>query len=129
MNFIESVNGALDGIKAFFVECVEIVTSAMEALILFCDMLDELDARVVSMVDNCGSSEFVGLPINEAISTFRYVVGDVIFYLLYLAIMFGCLFTIWKLIMLIYSGLKNIKGSGGFLSPSSFASSFGKIFK
>lgn len=77
------------------------------------------------------STEFDGLPVNKAIATVHYVVGDVIFYLLYMLILFGCLFTIYKLIWLIIDCVINFitQLKGGTLNPVSFSSLIGKLFK
>lgn len=85
----------------YFNDFVDMLKTAIYAMTTFYNMLVDFDNRIVAMVDNCGSTEFDGLPVNKAIATVHYVVGDVIFYLLYMLILFGCLFTIYKLIWLI----------------------------
>ena len=128
MELIDAIENGLSTLGDFFSDLADVVTSAIEALVMFCNMLDEIDARVVAMTDSCGTAEFAGMPINEAISTFRYACGDVIFYLLYLSILFGCLWTIWKLVLLIFKGLQSMWGSNGTFSKTGFTSVFQKLF-
>ena len=131
MNPIESLMDAPAKLKEFFQNFIDMIATAIEALKTFYDLLQEFDERVVSMVDNCGSTEFDGLPVVEAISTFHYVVGDVIFYLIYIVVLFGCLWTIFKLVLLIYSHVRDFIAqlSGGVVSSTQFSTLLTKLFK
>ncbi len=115
----------------YFNDFVDMLKTAIYAMTTFYNMLVDFDNRIVAMVDNCGSTEFDGLPVNKAIATVHYVVGDVIFYLLYMLILFGCLFTIYKLIWLIIDCVINFitQLKGGTMNPVSFSSLIGKLFK
>lgn len=115
----------------YFNDFVDMLKTAIYAMTTFYNMLVNFDNRIVAMVDNCGSTEFDGLPVNKAIATVHYVVGDVIFYLLYMLILFGCLFTIYKLIWLIIDCVINFitQLKGGTMNPVSFSSLIGKLFK
>ena len=111
----------------YFNDFVDMLKTAIYAMTTFYNMLVDFDNRIVAMVDNCGSTEFDGLPVNKAIATVHYVVGVVIFYLLYMLI----LFTIYKLIWLIIDCVINFitQLKGGTMNPVSFSSLIGKLFK
>lgn len=126
-----TLSGLIDGIKDFFSEALDMIQSGYEAVKTFYDLLYEFDEKIVSMVDNCGTTEFDGLPVVKAISTYRYCVGDVVFYMIYLMVIFGCLFTIYKLLLLIYAQLKKLKESltGGAVSTSGLTALMSKFIK
>ncbi len=131
MNIIDNPLEAPSKLIQFFNDFVDMLKTAIYAMNTFYNMLVDFDNRIVAMVDNCGSTEFDGLPVNKAIATVHYVVGDVIFYLLYMLILFGCLFTIYKLIWLIIDCVINFitQLKGGTLSTVNFSSLVGKLFK
>lgn len=131
MNLIDKLSDAGSKLLDFFQNFIDMIATAIDALKSFYDMLDEFDKRVVAMVDNCGTTEFDGLPVVEAISTFHYVVGDIIFYLIYLVVLFGCLWTIFKLVLLIYAKVKEFISqlSSGVTSKTQFSSMLTKIFR
>lgn len=108
---------------------VNMIKTSCEALVTFKEGLEDFDKRIVSMVDNCGSTEFDGLPVNKAIATYHYVVGDLIFYLIYIMVLFGCLFTILHLVNLIISKLKGATGNigSGIFSRGGISSIFSKF--
>lgn len=103
--FIESISELPDKIGDFFQSVIDTIVLVIDALTTFYEMLQEFDQRVIQMADSCGTSEFTGLPIHEAISTFRYLTGDVAFYMIYITVLFGCLFTIYKLLCLLYTAI------------------------
>lgn len=92
-------------VLGFFGYIVEVLASTFEALTLFYQMLDAFDQTIIDMADSCGTSEFINMPILEAIGTFHYLVGDVAFYMIYLSVLAGCLLTIYKLVTLIYEAI------------------------
>ena len=104
--------------------------TSIEALSTLYEMLCDFDARVIQMAESCGSTEFVGMPVNEAISTFRYLTGDVCFMMIYLTVLFGCLFTIYKLVALLYDAIDAlVLQVSGVSCKSFFSGLLGKIFK
>lgn len=121
----------MDKLLQFFNDFIDMVVTAITALKTFHDMLDEFDQRIVAMVDNCGSTEFSGLPVNKAIATYHYAVGDVVFYLMYMVILFGCLFTIYKIVLLIFKAVRNMlkQLTGGSVSSVGFSGIISKLFK
>lgn len=131
MNLLDSIDSFWDILSTLWTTLVDMITSAVEALITFHTMLDEFDARIIAMTDSCGVTEFDGLPVVEAIAMYRYLVGDVVFYLIYMLVLFGCLFTIFKLVVLIYAKFNQLTESftGSAASSSNFMGLLTKLFK
>lgn len=131
MNLIDVLSDAPSALKNFFQDFINMIATTIQALKSFYDTLDEFDKRIVSMVDNCGTSEFDGLPVVKAIATYHYVVGDVVFYLIYIVVLFGCLWTIFKLVLLIYKYVRDMVSqlSGGVISSTQFSTLITKLFK
>lgn len=131
MNLIDKLSSAPSALKNFFQEFIDMIATAIKALQSFYDTLDKFDKRIVAMVDNCGTTEFDGLPVVEAIATYHYVVGDVVFYLIYIVVLLGCLWTIFKIVLLIYKYVREFISqlSGGVVSSAQFSSLLTKLFK
>lgn len=104
-NILQSVSELPEKIGNFFQMVIDIIVLVVDALKTFYEMLQEFDQRVIAMADSCGASEFSGMPVQEAISTIRYLTGDIAFYMIYITVLFGCLFTIYKLLVLLYNAI------------------------
>lgn len=78
------------------------IESSIDGLQTGYDTLVDFDERLVAAIDSGFATEFGSLPVADAIGTFRYLVGDYTFMLIYLVVLIGCLFTIYKIIALIY---------------------------
>ena len=95
----------------------------------FYNTLLELKNTVFDMVldPTCGS----GLPVVESIGLVRYLVGDVIFHIIYIIILIGCLSTLYKLVCLLMEGWHAIKEqvSAGSYSCNAIASLLSKFIK
>lgn len=130
MGLINELGDAATSIMDFFGEVLDSVGSAYDSIFMFYNMLEEFDNRIVAMIDNCGSSEFDGMPINKAIATFHYVVGDTIFYLIYLVVLFGCLWTVYKIVLVIYEYFKKYISqlSGGVNSKGQLSNMLSRLF-
>lgn len=129
MNLIESITSLPEMVVNFFGEVVEMIGSVYDSMCTFKDMLEEFDATIVAMTESCGSSEFVGMPIVESIGLFRYLVGDVAFMMMYFTILVGCLFTVYKLVTLLFDGLDALSLQVyGVSSKNFFSNLVGKIF-
>ena len=85
-------------IVGFFQTILDMITSVLSAL-------QTLYTMIINMTDTNGSSQFSGMPVVEAIGTFRYLVGDVAFYMIYLTVLFGCLWTIYVLVTKLYEAM------------------------
>jgi phage-related minor tail protein len=129
MNLFSSLSDAASGIVDFFSDFVDMVKTSITALQTFYDMLVDFDERIVNMVDNCGSSEFDGLPIIKAIATYHYAVGDVVFYLMYMVILVGCLFTVYRIVVLLFQALMKLVDLVKSCFSSSIFSGLGGFMK
>ena len=111
-NFVNSILEIPEKIIAWLREVYNIMLLALNSLKDLLNYLMDIDDIVLSMSADCGESQF-GLPIVQAIGTFRYMVGDVVFYTFYIIIVLGCLLTIYvimsKLIQAIYSLIRMMK--------------------
>ena len=92
-------------IASFFQSILDMITSVISALQTLYTTLQDFDSMIVDMADTNGSSQFSGMPVVEAIGTFRYLVGDVAFYMIYLTVLFGCLWTIYVLVTKLYEAI------------------------
>ena len=127
--FINALSEIPQKIADFFMVIVDMVISVIDALSTLYSMLQEFDAMVVEMVDSNGVSEFQGMPVVKSISMFRYLVGDVAFYMIYLTVLFGCLWTIYKLVVLLYEAIDAlVEQATGTSCKSYILSLLSKIF-
>ena len=85
-------------IVSFFQTILDMITSVISALQTLYTTLQDFDTMIVDMADTNGSSQFSGMPVVEAIGTFRYLVGDVAFYMIYL-------WTIYVLVTKLYEAI------------------------
>ena len=92
-------------IASFFQTILDMITSVLSALQTLYTTLQDFDNMIINMTDTNGSSQFSGMPVVEAIGTFRYLVGDVAFYMIYLTVLFGCLWTIYVLVTKLYEAM------------------------
>lgn len=116
-------NGFLDkllsGLSKIFDIIWQIIGSIVNAIEMLYKSLINITAWIDNLIDGIISGNIDNLPVLEAIGTYRYLVGDLIFYLTYMLIVTGCLFTIYKLVILIYSEITKMRSSmlfGGILT-------------
>lgn len=129
MSLIEGISELFTKFWNFLQDCLDAISTAIFALYEFYDLLKNFDNRIISMTDSCGATEFDGVPVVKAIATYHYVVGDIVFYLMYLIILFGCLLTIWKIIILLYKAIGNaINFTKDCFSGTSIGNIFSKFF-
>lgn len=105
--------------------------SAAEAVTDFHFQLENFDEKILLMNEAAKNGEVAGLPINGAIATLHYLFGDVVFSMFYFMILFGCMFTIYQLCLLIYSAFctaKNDLTSGSF-TKAGILGKLGKFIK
>lgn len=127
---IENIGELASKVVDFFMYIIEALMTAIDALGTFYELLVDFDHRILLMSNSAGASEFTGMPIVEAIGTFRYLVGDVAFYMIYLTVLFGCLMTIWKLVSLLFEGIDAIvQKVAGVSSKTAITNFLGNIFK
>lgn len=126
---IDSITSLPGKIIDFFGEITNMIGSVYESLCTFREMLNEFDATVVAMTESCQSGDISGMPLFESIGLFRYLVGDVAFYMIYFSILVGCLFTIYKLVTLLFDGLDALTmQTNGVTSKTFFSNLVGKVF-
>ena len=104
------------------------IISAGSAVMQFVEQLGAFDKQILVLNEAARRGEVAGLPVNGAIATWRYLVGDTVFNLFYFMILFGCMFTIYQLIFLIYSAYRTIKDDSAS-GASTGAGWLGKLAK
>lgn len=124
---------AFEGIAEKVIWIVNLITDAFvevhSALNDFYTMLRDFnDVILQATVD---PSTNTGLPVVQAIGVIRYLVGEVAFHVLYLCILFGCLFTIYKLVCLLIEAWHAIRdqASAGSYSGSAIAGMITRFFR
>lgn len=105
-------DGVFGGISKILSILGGIMTGVIDAITMLYDALIDITAWVDNMITALTSGSTNGLPLLEGIGAYRYLVGDLVFYLTYVTIVIGCLFTIYKLIQLIYKELSGSMSSG-----------------
>ena len=104
------------------------IISAGSAVMQFAEQLGAFDKQILVLNEAARRGEVAGLPVNGAIATWRYLVGDTVFNLFYFMILFGCMFTIYQLIFLIYSAYRTVKDDSAS-GASTGAGWLGKLAK
>lgn len=97
----------------------------------FYGVLNEFRDYLHDMTLAAQTGNINGLPLHGAIATYRYLVGDLIFYFTYLLVMIGTMFVIYKigcLIYKVYSSWKSQLTFGG-TSAAGLGGLMSKIFK
>ncbi len=90
-------NGIIDGIKNLFAFVVDLFVSTAQALQQFYDTLSEVNDVVIAWTSSAAGTGNQ-LPVVASIGAYRYLVGDGAFYLTYVSLLCGCLFTIFQLL-------------------------------
>ncbi len=128
--FFDTIANIPDRILDFFSDIISMIGSVIVTLTDFLNMLNDFDATIVAMADSCGSATFTGVPIVDAIGTFRYLVGDVAFMMIYFSIIIGCLLTIYKLCVLLYEAIDTLTQQiFGVSCKNYFSNLVSKVFK
>lgn len=126
---LEGFGNILDSVQELYQSILDALVSVFVALTDFKNMLNDFDYRIQQMTASCGSSEFTGMPIVDAIGTFRYLVGDLAFYMIYITVLIGCLLTIYKLVVLIIDAISSLLETiTGGASKGALTRLVGKIF-
>lgn len=104
-------SGILETIISFIQFLYQLFVDLVEAVINFYDALFEINSYLNSLILSAQDGNIAGMPILEAVGLYRYLATDVIFYLTYMLVLSGCLFTIYKLICLLIVAFKEFKSS------------------
>lgn len=129
MQWVENITNIPNKI----VEIVALILSAFSevasALQDFYNTLLELKDTILGMVVDPSSGS--GLPVYDAIGLVRYLVGDVIFHVIYIIVLIGCLATLYKLVCLLMEGWNALKEqvSAGSYSGNALSSIISKFIK
>lgn len=103
--------GIVDGVKNFLSFIFSFFANLLDSLKRFYDILVEINKYVLLWVDSASGGSTNGLPILESIGAYRYLVGEPAFYLTYVLVVSGCLFTIFKLANVLYSQFNKLQKS------------------
>jgi len=129
MNLIETITQIPEKIVWIVSLILDGITEVSSALKDFYDVLVELKDTILDMVVDPASGS--GLPVIDSIGLVRYLVGDVIFHIIYIIILIGCLATLYKLVCLLMEGWNALKEqvSAGSYSGSAIAGIISKFIK
>lgn len=125
MNFdfggIESGSNIITWLVELVKSIFSMFNSVCDAMYTFYDMLKEFNATINNLCTDPSNGS--GLPVIQAIGVVRYLVGDLVFYFLYIIILFGCLSTLYRLICLLIEAKDGLleqvsgkTGSSGFIT-------------
>lgn len=120
---IENIGSFFSFIFTFFGNIVSAITN-------FYDTLVEINTYVIELGDSAQSGVTSGLPVLESVGLYRYLMGDPVFYMTYILVLAGCLFTIYKLILLFVKTFKEMKENitSGGKTKSALVGILGKLF-
>lgn len=120
--------GILDTIVSFFEFVLQLAADLSGAVINFYQALVELNLYLNNLIVSAQHGTVQGLPLLGAIGTYRYLVTDPIFYLTYMLVLFGCLFTVYQLIHLLVTFFRSFldSASGGIPGKGTLTSFIGK---
>lgn len=93
-------NGIVAGLMSLFEYIVDLFATVAQALQHFYATISELN-DYVKMWTNSMSGSGAQIPVVASIGAYRYLVGEGAFYLTYVVILCGCLFTIFQLVYII----------------------------
>ena len=129
MNLIETITQIPEKIVWIVSLILDGITEVSSALKDFYDVLVELKDTILDMVVDPASGS--GLPVIDSIGLVRYLVGDVIFHIIYIIILIGCLATLYKLVCLLMEGWNALKEqvSAGSYSGNALSSIISKFIK
>lgn len=114
----------------FFENIINAFASSVFALKDFIDELEEFKNQLISMSNAAANGEMYNLPIYQSIGMVRYVIGETAFRLMYVIIAFGCLMTIFQIVMLLYQAWKNVTQTSNATNSTSVLSTIGtKLIK
>lgn len=119
--------GFLEMVQKIIVFIFQFFSNAYFALIEFYDMLIEINVYIKQLTLSSSSGNIEGLPLLEIIGAYRYLVTDPIFYLTYILIASGCMFTLYKLFLLIKASIVEFKAT--IITKGSTTSGYMNILK
>ena len=121
------IDGLMDipnKLLSFFDMIMELLSSVYSSLLNLLEMLQGFDEDIIAMTEACESGTFAGMPIMGAIGMFRYLVGDLAFMMIHFI---GCLFTVYKLVVLLFDAIDSMSLQVSGVSSKNFLSNL--LFK
>lgn len=128
----------LDGLSALFGFTSDmlsaiggVLVSIFEMTEKFYKLLTEFTEYIDSMTLAARNGTLEGLPLNGAIATYRYLVGEVVFHFTYVLIISGILFTLYKLMVLLYKAYLSYRSesTSGLTTPGSLLAKLTGLYK
>jgi len=93
--------GILEGLKNLFEFITTFFSDLAVSLQHFYGVLTEINSYVRDWTAAFGGG-MTNLPVFASVGAYRYLVGEGAFYITYIMIVSGCLFTIFRLIYILY---------------------------
>ena len=121
----------LESITSFFSFIFTFIENVVTAMTNFYDTLVEVNTYIIDLGNSAQSGITGGMPILETVGLYRYLMGDPVFYMTYILVVTGCLFTIYKLVMLFIKAFKEMRDSitGNGKTSIGLVGFLSKIFK
>lgn len=117
-------------IAEFFENIINAFATSVVALKDFIDELEDFKSQLIAMSEAAANGEMYDLPIYQSIGMVRYVIGETAFRLMYVMIAFGCLMTIFQIVLLLYQAWKNVTKTSNATNSTSVLSTIGtKLIK
>lgn len=121
----------LESIASFFEFIFTFIGNVVTAMTNFYDTLVEINTYVIDLGNSAQSGITSGMPVLETVGLYRYLMGDPVFYMTYVLVVTGCLFTIYKLVLLFIKTFKEMRNSitGNGKTSVGLVGLLSKIFK
>ena len=121
----------LESIASFFEFIFTFIGNVVMAMTNFYDTLVEVNTYVIELGNSAQSGITNGMPVLETVGLYRYLMGDPVFYMTYILVVTGCLFTIYKLVLLFIKTFKEMRNSitGNGKTSVGLVGLLSKIFK
>jgi len=99
-----------DSLKNAWNDAKEMVITSMEAMEMFAYEIDSNILYFENLTNQVNNG--VTDPVNfvEVLSNFRFLVGDLVYYYIFMLILIGLLFSIWKLVINILTFFLSFSG-------------------
>lgn len=107
----ELVSGGniLDIIISIFTVLFDALMTLVDYLVRFSNLLFDINDYLKNLSTSIQLGNIEGLPILQTIGAYRFLVGDNIFYLSYTLISGGCLFTLYRLCLIVFKRFRDTK--------------------
>lgn len=112
---IGAITNPIQWISNIFTNLFNLMDTIIKGLNEFKNGITELISLLQRVIDGIKVGNIDGLPVLEAIGTYRYLVGDIVFHFTYFMVLMGIGFTLFKLLLMFYKILQsafNLSGTG-----------------